>query len=300
MLLKDFLNEGVGRLEPLYPTKEARSIMLMLCESRIGTKSYTHIVEPEYVVGEKSLEVLNSDLDRLSAGEPIQYVIGAADFCGLRFKVPKDVLIPRPETELLCREAIKIGSRIQRMRKAYGKSARPVRVLDLCTGSGCIAWTLALNIPGAEVTGVDISEKAVAVASSQDFAAALKESEAVAPKFVVGDVLDPEHTFTDGDYDLILSNPPYIMESQKPQLRINVLNYEPSTALFVGDDDPLVFYRSIAALSLACLSADGKGLTEINELLYSETAKVFADSGFSKTEVVKDFYDKNRFVFYSK
>lgn len=274
--------------------------MLMLCESRIGTKSYTHIVEPEYVVGEKPLEVLNADLDRLSAGEPIQYVIGEADFCGLRFKVSQDVLIPRPETELLCREAIKIGSRIQRMRKAYGKSARPVRVLDLCTGSGCIAWTLALNIPGAEVTGVDISEKAVAVASSQDFTAALKESGAIAPKFVVADVLDPNQTFTDGDYDLILSNPPYIMESQKPQLRINVLNYEPSTALFVGDDDPLVFYRSIAALSRVCLSADGKGLTEINELLDSETAKVFSEAGFSKTEVVKDFYDKNRFVFYSK
>lgn len=300
MLLKDFLNKGIGRLESLYPTKEARNIILMLCESRIGTKSYTHIVEPEYVVGDKSLEVLNSDLDRLSAGEPIQYVIGVADFCGLRFKVSKDVLIPRPETELLCREAIKIGSRIQRMRKAYGKSARPVRVLDLCTGSGCIAWTVALSIPGSEVTGVDISEKAVAVASSQDFNAALKESGAIAPKFVVADVLDENPTFTDGKYDLILSNPPYIMESQKSQLRINVLNYEPSTALFVGDDDPLVFYRAIASLSRTCLSADGKGLTEINELLDSETARVFADAGFQKNEVVKDFYDKNRFVFYSK
>lgn len=300
MLLKDFLNEGIVRLESLYPTKEARNIILMLCESRIGTKSYTHIVEPEYVVGDKALEVLNSDVDRLSAGEPIQYVIGVADFCGLRFKVSRDVLIPRPETELLCREAIKIGSRIQRMRKAYGKSARPVRVLDLCTGSGCIAWTVALNIPGSEVTGVDISEKAVAVASSQDFNAALKESGAIAPKFVVADVLNENRTFTDGTYDLILSNPPYIMESQRSQLRINVLNYEPSTALFVSDDDPLVFYRAIASLSRACLSADGKGLTEINELLDSETAKVFAETGFQKNEVVKDFYDKNRFVFYSK
>lgn len=300
MLLKDFLNEGVARLEPLYPTKEARSIMLMLCESRIGTKSYTHIVEPEYIVNDKSLETLNSDLDRLSAGEPIQYVIGFADFCGLRFKVSRDVLIPRPETELLCREAVKIGSRIQRMRKAYGKSARPVRVLDLCTGSGCIAWTVALNIPGAEVIGVDISEKAVAVASSQDFSAKLKETGALAPKFVVGDVLAEGQTFAEGDYDLILSNPPYIMESQKAQMRSNVLNYEPSTALFVKDDDPLVFYRAIATLSWQCLSAEGKGLTEINDLFGPETAKVFSDAGFPKNEVVKDFYDKNRFVFYSK
>lgn len=300
MLLKDFLNEGVARLESLYPTKEARNIMLMLCESRIGTKSYTHIVEPEYQIKDKSLEGLSADLDRLAAGEPVQYVIGFADFCGLRFRVTPDVLIPRPETELLCREAIKIGSRMQRMRKAYGKLARPVRVLDLCTGSGCIAWTVALNIPGAEVIGVDISERAVAVASSQDFALSLKENDAVAPKFVVADVLAENPSFAEGDFDLILSNPPYIMDSQKSQMRVNVLNYEPSTALFVSDDDPLVFYRSIAALSTACLSAEGKGMTEINELLGAETQKVFSDAGFCKTGLVKDFYDKNRFVFYSK
>ena len=301
MLLKDFLKEGVSRLETLYPTNEARSIMLMLCESRIGTKSYTHIVEPEYQIKDKSLDGLNADLDRLASGEPVQYVIGFADFCGLRFKVSPDVLIPRPETELLCREAIKIGSRIQRMRKAYGKSARPVRVLDLCTGSGCIAWTVALNIPGAEVIGVDISEKAVAVASNQDFALRLKETEgAEAPRFIVADVLADFHSYIDGDFDLILSNPPYIMESQKAQMRANVLNFEPSTALFVDDGDPLVFYRSIAALSHECLSSEGKGLTEINELLGPETAKVFSEAGFPKTEVVKDFYDKNRFVFYSK
>ena len=300
MLLKDFLNEGVVRLEPLYPTKEARSIMLMLCESRIGTKSYTHIVEPEYQIKDKSLEGLNADLDRLAAGEPVQYVIGFADFCGLRFKVTSDVLIPRPETELLCREAIKIGSRMQRMRKAYGKSARPVRVLDLCTGSGCVAWTVALNIPGAEVIGVDISEGAVAVASGQDFAQTLKDTEAVVPRFVVADVLADSHPYAEGEFDLVLSNPPYIMESQKSQMRANVLNYEPSTALFVKDEDPLVFYRAIADLSHSCLSAEGKGMAEINELLGPETAKIFSDAGFSKTEVVKDFYDKNRFVFYSK
>ena len=300
MLLKDFLNEGAARLETLYPTKEARNIMLMLCESRIGTKSYTHIVEPEYQIKDKAMDGLNADLERLASGEPVQYVIGYADFCGLRFKVTPDVLIPRPETELLCREAIKIGSRMQRMRKAYGKSARPVRILDLCTGSGCVAWTVALNIPGAEVTGVDISEGAVAVAAGQDFISKPKETEVVAPRFVVADVLAEPQTFAEGEYDLILSNPPYIMESQKSQMRVNVLNFEPSTALFVKDDDPLEFYRSIARLSSELLAQEGKGMTEINELLGPETAKVFSDAGFPKTEVIKDFYDKNRFVFYSK
>ena len=300
MLLKDFLNEGAARLETLYPTKEARNIMLMLCESRIGTKSYTHIVEPEYQIKDKAMDGLNADLERLASGEPVQYVIGYADFCGLRFKVTPDVLIPRPETELLCREAIKIGSRMQRMRKAYGKSARPVRILDLCTGSGCVAWTVALNIPGAEVTGVDISEGAVAVAAGQDFISKPKETEVVAPRFVVADVLAEPQTFAEGEYDLILSNPPYIMESQKSQMRVNVLNFEPSTALFVKDEDPLEFYRSIARLSSEFLAQEGKGMTEINELLGPETAKVFSDAGFPKTEVIKDFYDKNRFVFYSK
>ena len=287
-------------METLYPTKEARNIMLMLCESRIGTKSYTHIVEPEYQIKDKALDGLNADLERLVSGEPVQYVIGYADFCGLRFKVTPDVLIPRPETELLCREAIKIGSRMQRMRKAYGKSARPVRILDLCTGSGCVAWTVALNIPGAEVTGVDISEGAVAVAAGQDFISKPKETEVVAPRFVVADVLAEPQTFAEGEYDLILSNPPYIMESQKSQMRVNVLNFEPSTALFVKDEDPLEFYRSIARLSSELLAQEGKGMTEINELLGPETAKVFSDAGFPKTEVIKDFYDKNRFVFYSK
>ena len=300
MLLKDFINGGVARLESLYPAKEARNIMLMLCESRIGTKSYTHIVEPWYQIEDKALEGLGADLERLASGEPVQYVIGFADFCGLRFKVNPDVLIPRPETELLCREAIKAGSRMQRMRKAYGKSARPVRVLDLCTGSGCIAWTVALNIPGAEVVGVDICENAIAVAQGQDLIRKPKETEVIAPRFVVADVLAEPQTFAKGEFDLILSNPPYIMESQRSRMRVNVLGFEPSTALFVGDDDPLVFYRSIARLSSELLAPEGVGMTEINELFGPETAKVFSDAGFQKTETIKDFYGKNRFVFYSK
>lgn len=300
MLLKDFLKEGVSRLEPLYPTAEARNIMLMVCENRIGTKSYTHIVEPEYSIKDKYVDALMADLARLEAGEPVQYVIGRTEFCGLTFNVDPSVLIPRPETELLCREAIKVGSRIARLRKAYGKSARPVRILDLCTGSGCIAWTVALNIPGSEVIGVDISEEAVKVAMAQDFSSKMKEMHAVSPQFLISDILDTEQPFEHGEFDLILSNPPYIMESEKKDMRINVLNYEPASALFVPDEDPLVFYRAIAAWSDRYLSGDGKGLTEINERLGKETEAVFREAGFSTAETVKDFYDKNRFVHYSK
>ncbi|MBR1510369.1 MAG: peptide chain release factor N(5)-glutamine methyltransferase [Bacteroidales bacterium] len=300
MLLTEFLKKGVAALEPLYPTAEAKNIILMLCEEMIGTKSYTHIVEPQYQIDKKGEQPLAEALVRLQAGEPIQYVIGRAEFAGRSFRVTKDVLIPRPETELLVREAIKIAGRIKRMRIPYGKSAEPVRVLDLCTGSGNIAWSVALGVPGSRVVGVDMSEKALEVARSQNFSAELKSTGALAPTFVAADVLDTEQEFNYGSFDLILSNPPYIMEKEKPQLRRNVLGYEPSEALFVPDDDPLLFYRAIARWSERFLSPEGKALTEINEVLGKETADLFRSSGFQEVNLVTDFYDKNRFVFYMK
>lgn len=300
MLLADFIKKGVAALEPLYPTAEAHSIVLMLCESLIGTKSYTHIVEPRYDIDKKAEQPLAEAMLRLQAGEPIQYVIGRTDFCGHSFKVNRNVLIPRPETELLVREAIKIAGRIQRMRIPYGKSAEPVRVLDLCTGSGNIAWSVALGVPGARVVGVDISEAALDVARSQNFSADLKATGALAPTFVAADVLDTEQEFNYGSFDLILSNPPYIMEKERALLRKNVVDYEPASALFVPDDDPLLFYHAVARWSERFLSPEGKGLTEINEVLPKETVAVFRDSGFGEIDVVKDFFDKNRFVFYMK
>ena len=300
MLLADFIKKGVAALEPLYPTAEAHSIVLMLCESLIGTKSYTHIVEPRYDIDRKAEQPLAEAMLRLQAGEPIQYVIGRTDFCGHSFKVNRNVLIPRPETDLLVREAIKIAGRIKRMRGAYGKSADPVRVLDLCTGSGNIAWSVALSVPGARIVGVDVSEAALAVARSQNFSSELKSTGALAPTFVAADVLDTEQEFNYGPFDLILSNPPYIMEKERPLLRRNVLDYEPAGALFVSDEDPLLYYRAIARWSHRFLSPEGKGLTEINEVLGKETETLFADAGFSQTSLVTDFYDKNRFVFYAE
>ena len=299
MLLKDFIRLGTERLEPLYPTSEARNIILMLCEDRIGTKSYTHLVEPERTIDDKSLELLEEDLGRLSSGEPIQYVTGSADFFGFKFKVTRDVLIPRPETELLCQEAIKIGSRKQRMRQAYGNS-KPVRILDLCTGSGCIAWTMALSIPGAEVIATDISEKAIMVAMEQDFAALLKEKGALAPRFMIADVLGDDSQFDLGKFDLVLSNPPYIMESQKSQMRVNVLGFEPQVALFVPDEDPLLFYRAVSRWARNLLATEGWGFVEINELLGPETRKVFSEAGFHDCEIVKDYNEKNRFIVFSR
>ena len=300
MLLSDFIQKGTRSLESLYPSREAHSIVLMLCESLLGVQSYTHIVEPETVVDPSREPELLTALDRLSGGEPVQYVLGFADFCGFRFRVTPDVLIPRPETEQLVREAVKEATRLQRQRSPYGRHAAPVRVLDLCTGSGCIAWSVALSVPGTEVVAVDISESALAVARSQDFARECKESKASAPLFVCADVLDTEQEFDHGMFDLVLCNPPYIRESEKERMHRNVLEHEPYTALFVADSDPLVFYRAVAAWSRRFLTESGKGMVEINETLGKETGSVFLSSGFRQATVVNDIFDRNRFIIYSK
>lgn len=300
MLLNAFIDQGIKALEPLYPTLEARQMILMLCEETLGIKNYTHIVNPDYEISKANSEMLLAKLEDLSRGMPLQYALGYADFCGLRFRVTPAVLIPRPETELLVRDALQHASRIKRMREAYGKGAEPVRVLDLCTGSGCIAWSVALNLPGAVVVGTDISEDALEVARTQDFAAELKSRQAAAPTFVRSDVLDTEQEFPYGPFDIILSNPPYILPSEKVQMRVNVLGYEPEGALFVPQEDPMLYYRAIAKWSERFLNPEGKALTEINAQLADETKEVFRSAGFSGTEVLKDYFYKNRFVLYYK
>lgn len=300
MLLAEFVKAGTKALESLYPQKEARSIVLMLCEEVLGTENYTHIVEPEFKIDDKKLPELEAAMERLKKMEPVQYVLGHTEFYGRTFKVDPAVLIPRPETELLCRDAIKLGMRVYRMRSPYGKNAEPVRILDLCTGSGCIAWTMALSIPGSRVTAVDISDAALEVAAGQDFAAELKSKETFRPEFMKADVLDSEQEIELGPFDMVLSNPPYIMESEKEDMRRNVLEYEPESALFVPDDDPLLFYRAIARWSQRFMSPDGVGLSEVNETLARQTETVFRAAGYAHTEIVRDLSDKNRYIIYHK
>ena len=300
MLLAEFVKAGTKALESLYPQKEARSIVLMLCEELLGTENYTHIVEPEFKIDDKKLPELEAAMERLKKMEPVQYVLGHTEFYGRTFKVDPAVLIPRPETELLCRDAIKLGMRVYRMRSPYGKNAEPVRILDLCTGSGCIAWTMALSIPGSRVTAVDISDAALEVAAGQDFASELKSKETFKPEFIKADVLDSEQEIELGPFDMVLSNPPYIMESEKEDMRRNVLEYEPESALFVPDDDPLLFYRAIARGSQRFMSPEGVGLSEVNESLARQTETVFKAAGYAHTEIVRDLSDKNRYIIYHK
>lgn len=285
MLLSDFIRDGTARLENLYPSPEARGLVLMLCRELLGVTNYTHIVEPETAVPDGMLPELSDALARLCAGEPIQYVLGVAEFCDRRFAVGPGVLIPRPETEQLVAEAVRTLREMD--------LERPPRVLDLCTGSGCIAWSIALEIHDAEVVGIDLSETALTFARNQFAGGRINQ-----PTFVKADILDTEQAFEGGPFDLIVSNPPYVMERERAQMRPNVLDWEPELALFVPDDDPLRFYRAIARWAQRFLRPGGVGLVEINEALGPDTAMVFSAAGYKNVQTLPDFYKKIRFVKY--
>ena len=285
MLLSSFIDEATRALLGLYPREESRSIVLWLTQDLLGTGRHTHITEPEYRIPPALEEPLQQALSRLAKGEPIQYVLGYAEFCGLRFAVRPGVLIPRPETEDIVRRAVTL---------------KPARVLDLCTGSGCIAWSISLLAGCRDVVGVDISPVALSVASSQ--ATSLGDAlprDFAPPVFIQADVLGAPPSGL-GNFGLIVSNPPYILESEKPLMRPNVLEHEPALALFVPSDDPLLFYRAIARWSRLLLADSGHGITEINENFGREVAAVFAAEGFVNVGIEEDFFGKKRFITYQK
>lgn len=279
MLVSEFIKESTQALERLYPSPEAKGMVLMLCEERLGIKSYTHIIEPQTAVPDAALPGLQADVERLLRAEPLQYVLGSTEFYGRNFLVNPAVLIPRPETEQLVKEVVSFALNL----------GRPARILDLCTGSGCIAWSVLQEVPGSEVHGIDISEPALELASRQ-----FPEP---SPVFHKADVLDLETPLpVAGPFDIIVSNPPYIKESQKADMRPNVLEYEPELALFVPDDDSLVFYRAIEHWASGLLAPGGAVFMEINEDLGDETSALFAQRGWQTVEQIKDFFGKVRFV----
>lgn len=288
MLLRELIRNAEDTLRQVYPEREARQMVFSLLEHHLGTKPHTHIIEPQYQVADDYVAVVMESLERLSAEEPLQYVISRAWFYGRAFRVTPDVLIPRPETELLCREALD-----EVRRRGFRDN---VSVLDLCTGSGCIAWTMALELPGSRVFAADISEAALEVASSQGL------SEAV-PEFFKADVLreDLGRQIADAGagapekFDIILSNPPYVRESEKALMRHNVLDWEPSLALFVPDSDPLKFYRALSRHASALLSDNGFGIVEINEAFGEETAELFTCAGF-RCNIIHDLSGRPRHI----
>ena len=299
MFLKDLIKKGAATISTIYPEREAREMVFVYLERAIGTQKHTHIVEPEYEVSDADVLKAESAFQRMASGEPLQYIMGQAYFYARTFNVNPDVLIPRPETEILCREAILRAG-------ANGHSG--LRILDLCTGSGCIAWTMALECPGSDVTAVDISDGALRTAAGQDFKEELGVTGAKIPHFLKSDVLKVKQCCcdvlandeADSGFDIILSNPPYVKDSEKALMRQNVLEHEPHLALFVPDDDPLMFYTAVADCAVRLLSPDGFGIVEINEALGPETAQIYLNAGFSKVSIIKDLSEKDRFVMFSR
>lgn len=301
MLLKDLISIGTATISNAYPEQEAREMVYAYLAWTFNVKRHMHIIEPGYTIPEKGSEQAMDDFKRMASGEPLQYVIGQTCFYGRDFKVNPSVLIPRPETEILCHEAIRLQA------QGYKDGNEGLRIADLCTGSGCIAWTMTLECPGADVVAVDISDAALQTASSQDFTEEMERLKAKAPQFIKSDVLNVSMCCQDilrsigtsGKIDVLLSNPPYVKDSEKCFMRINVLEHEPHLALFVPDDDPLKFYKALAAIAGQILSDRGFGIVEINEALGCETEQVFRNAGFPETAVLKDLSDKDRFVYFS-
>lgn len=286
MLLRELIRKGVEIISATFPEGEARGMVFLYNEYTFGIRRHAHILDPGYEITDADAGMAMDAFYRMASSEPVQYIIGKANFYGRDFKVSPAVLIPRPETEILCRE---VCLRCQK------SSGRPLRVLDLCTGSGCIAWTLSMELDCSEVIAVDLSTEALEVASSQSF----PDAPSSPPVFVRADVLaGPADEF--GQFDVIVSNPPYVKKSEKALMRRNVLEFEPEMALFVDDDDPLVFYRAVALWAQELLKPDGFGIVEINEALGPETAAVFSDAGFSVTEVIHDLSGRPRFVRFSR
>lgn len=261
-------------LEPLYGNGEARAITDYVLDVCFGlSKADILCGSVDEMTAEKTAE-LNKIFGRLMEGEPVQYVLGLAEFCGRWFSVRPGVLIPRPETEELCAWIT-----------ADSKASASPKVLDIGTGSGCIAITLQLDMPESKVTAWDISADALDVAreNAQQLGANVN--------FVKLDALNAK---PEGEWDVIVSNPPYICEKEKKDMAVNVLEHEPHTALFVPDTDPLLFYRAITRLAVQTLSKGGRLYFEINPIYADDTCHMMRAEGMTAVELRSDMYGKQR------
>lgn len=278
MTQRDVYRELWQRLLPVYDEREAKAIVRMILEERFGLTLTDIVCGALDRLDDPNRNQLNQLMARLEAGEPVQYALGEAIFCGRRFHVEPGVLIPRPETQQL----------VALTEDMVRPLVRPA-ILDIGTGSGCIAISLALNCPTAAVSAWDISEKALRIA--QGNAAALHAEVC----FERQDALRPP-VGTGRKWDAIVSNPPYVMEKERAEMAENVLEHEPEEALFVPDDDPLRFYRAIARYGRETLKDGGALLFEINPLLAEEMRRMLEAESYRRIEIVVDEFGKERFA----
>ena len=282
------------RLTPLYEPGEAKAIVRLLLDERYGL-SWAD------VLGGKVTELSANDqtelgkiMLRLEKGEPIQYIIGVADFCGRQFHVEPGVLIPRPETAELCQLILATESHGQTRNICEIPCHSDANILDIGTGSGCIAITLALELPDARVTAWDISDEALRIASEN--AKRLGASVTFEHRDVLSISLTSHLSPLTSHYDLIVSNPPYICRQEADGMAQNVLDYEPHLALFVPDNDPLLFYRAIAQYATKALKPQGALFFEINPLYVSSLTHLLSTMSCYDIKTLPDQFGKLRFL----
>jgi release factor glutamine methyltransferase len=273
MLLSSIKRLFIQKLSVLYDEQEALNLMFYSLEVLTHKPKKKLIAENDIPIEESRL---NEIITQLLQNEPIQYVLGIAFFNDAEYIVTKDVLIPRPETEEL----------IYNITKDFDKTAE-LNILDLCTGSGCIAIELAKHFVNAKVQAIDVDENSIHVALKNN---KLHQTNV---DFSVTDIFK---FHSSQKFDIIVSNPPYVMDSEKSLMKKNVLDYEPHKALFVSDSEPLVFYKQIANIASNVLQPNGSIYLEINEALGQQTSAVMTDVGFESVTLMKDIFDKNRMI----
>lgn len=280
MTIKDTITFLKDSLKIYYNANEINSFIKIIFEDIFNIPYITVISEPNKQLHTKHVKELNNIIIRLKKNKPIQYIVGFTYFYDLKFFVNKNVLIPRPETEELVNLIISL----------FKEKKQKLNILDIGTGSGCIAVSLAKNIENSTVTAADIDENALIIAKKN------AKVNSTYIKTLKMDILSEYNNTLTEKFDIIVSNPPYVRLSEKKLMQKNVLNYEPEKALFVSDNNPLIFYDRIAEFSLKNLKSGGALFFEINENLGNETVNILKEKGFQNITIFKDINKKNRII----
>ena len=286
MNIKSLKTYFFTELQTIQEDSEIESFFFILTEFLHNLKRIDVSLHPDFEVSETDLEKWKTIISELKTEKPIQYITGEAWFYGLRFEVNENTLIPRPETEELVEWIVE--SQKSKVENLNIQKSNNLTILDIGTGSGCIPISLKKEIPNAQVSAIDISEKALEIARKN------ASDNQVEVNFIHRNILETESL--DEKYDVIVSNPPYVRNLEKQEIKRNVLDYEPHLALFVADSDALLFYRKIAQLALKSLAPNGKLFFEINQYLGNETVELLEQLGFKNIELRKDFVGNDRMI----
>lgn len=301
MVILEFKSYFSSELSDIYPKTEIDTFFFLLIDEYLGLQRIDTILKPDFNIDDEKLSILNNVIERLKKEEPIQYIIGKTEFYGYPFFVDENTLIPRPETEELVEWILKetLDKRTETRDKI--QEARDIKILDIGTGTGCIPISLAKNLAQSNISAIDVSAEALKVAKRN---AVLNE---VNVNFIEIDILKTnslngnenktkQSQDKEIEFDIIISNPPYVRELEKVEIQNNVLQNEPHLALFVADDNPLVFYNKIADLAKKHLSEKGILFFEINQYLGKETVELLKYKGFQTVELRKDLFQNDRMI----